>query len=182
MSAVPGAQAMERKEMDLDPKSIVVLVGTATMAAAVAYRLMPRSTDRLRRDLELLRLARGARVNHHALQRHVDAQIQEAYVRAGLSLKRKLDIVFGELFFAAMLGTAVMALIGVIIAFGARSVFPLDDVALGRMLTGFAALGLLIGLTGGTSEARKSLDAAQKEIRKRQQYALELEQTTLGEA
>lgn len=168
--------------MDLDPRSIVVLVGTATMAAAVAYRLMPRSTDRLRRDLELLRLARGAKVNHLALQRHVDAQIQETYVGTGLTLKRKLDIVFGELFFAAMLGTAVMALIGVVLAFGARSVFPLDDVALGRLLTGFAALGLVIGLTGGTSEARKSLDAAQKEMRKRRQYALELEQTTLGEA
>jgi len=168
--------------MDLDPKSIVVLVGTATMAAAVAYRLMPRSTDRLRRDLELLRLARGTRVNHLALQRHVDAQIQETYVRASLGLKRKLDIVFGELFFAAMLGTAVMALVGVLVAFGARSVVPLDDVALGRMLTGFATLGLLIGLAGGMSEARKSLDAAEKEIRKHQQYALELEQTTLLEA
>lgn len=168
--------------MDLDPKSIVVLVGTATMAAAVAYRLMPRSTDRLRRDLELLRLARGTRVNHVALQRHVDAQIEETYVRAGLGLKRKLDIVFGELFFAAMLGTAVMALIGVLVAFGARSVITLDDVALGRMLTGFATLGLLLGLAGGMSEARKSLDAAEKEIRKRRQYALELEQTTLLEA
>lgn len=168
--------------MDLDPKSLVVLVGTATMAAAVAYRLMPRSTDRLRRDLELLRLARGTRVNHLALQRHVDAQIQEAYLKAGLSLKRKLDIVFGELFFAAMLSTAVMALVGVAVAFGARSLFALDDVALGRVLAGFAALGLLLGLTGGTSEARKSLDAAQREIRKRQQYAVELEQTTLSGA
>ncbi len=81
-----------------------------------------------------------------------------------------------------MLGTAVMALVGVLVAFGARSVITLDEVALGRMLTGFATLGLLLGLAGGMSGARKSLDAAEKEIRKRRQYALELEQTTLLEA
>ena len=168
--------------MDLDPKSLTALLGITSIVVAVAYRFMPRSTDRLRRDLELLRLARGAKVDHLALQRHVDAQIHEAYVKAGLSLKRKIDIVFGELFFAVLLCTAVMAMLGVAVAFGAKEFFALDDVALGRVLSGFAALGLLVGLTGGSSEARKSLAQARREMRKRQRIAGEPGQSGLREA
>jgi hypothetical protein len=168
--------------MDFDPKTLLVLLGISSAVVAVAYMFMPRSTDRLRRDLELLRLARGAKVNHLALQRHVDAQIHEAYVKAGLSLKRKIDIVFGELFFAVLLSTAAMAMIGVVVAYGAKQMFALDDAALGRVLSGFAALGLLAGLTGGSSEARKSLDEAHREMRKRQRIAVELGQGGLREA
>jgi hypothetical protein len=161
--------------MDLDPKSLTVLLGITSTVVAVAYRFMPRATDRLRRDLELLRLARGAKVNHLALQRHVDAQIHETYVKAGLSLKRKIDIVFGELFFAVLLSTAIMAMLGVAVAYGAKQALPLDDAAIGRVLTGFVAIGLLVGLTGGSSEARKSLDEARREMQKRQRMALELD-------
>lgn len=167
--------------MEFDPKSLSVMLGIVSALVAVAYRFMPRATDRLRRDLELLRLARGAKVNHRALQRHVDAQIHETYVKAGLSLKRKIDIVFGEVFFAVLLSTAVMAMLGVAVAYGAKQFFALDDVALGRVLSGFAALGLLAGLTGGSSEARKSLDEAHREMRKRQQIAIELGQSDLLE-
>ena len=128
-----------------------------------------------------LRLARGAKVNHLALQRHVDAQIHETYVKAGLSLKRKVDIVFGELFFATLLSTAVMAMIGIAVAYGAKQALPLDDAAVGRVLTGFVAIGLLVGLTGGGSEARKSLDEARREMRKRQRMAVEWDPGGLGE-
>ena len=168
--------------MELDPKSLTALLGITSIVVAVAYRLMPRSTDRLRRDLELLRLARGARVDHLALQRHVDAQIHETYVKAGLSLKRKIDIVFGELFFAVLLSTAGMAMLGFAVAFGAKEFFALDDVAVGRMLSGFAVLGLLVGLTGGSSEARNSLAEARREMRKRQRMAGESGPSGLREA
>ena len=168
--------------MDFEPRTLLVLLGMSSAVVAVAYRLMPRSTDRLRRDLELLRLARGAKVNHLALQRHVDAQIHETYVKAGLSLKRKFDIVFGELFFAILLSTALMAMIGVAVAYGARQALPLDDAAVGRVLTGFVAIGLLVGLTGGSSEARKRLDEARREMRKRQRIALEQDPGGLREA
>jgi hypothetical protein len=167
--------------MDFDPKTLVVLLGISSAVVALAYRFMPRATDRLRRDLELLRLARGAKVNHLALQRHVDAQIHETYVKAGLSLKRKVDIVFGELFFATLLSTAVMAMIGVAVAYGAKQALPLDDAAVGRVLTGFVAIGLLVGLTGGSSEARKSLDEARREMRKRQRMAVDWDPGGLGE-
>ena len=36
--------------MDLDPKSLTALLGITSIVVAVAYRFMPRSTDRLRRD------------------------------------------------------------------------------------------------------------------------------------
>jgi hypothetical protein len=61
--------------MNFDLKSVSVAIGIASAAVTLAFRLRPRFSNRLKRDLELLKLTREAQANYLPLQRRVDAQI-----------------------------------------------------------------------------------------------------------
>jgi hypothetical protein len=168
--------------MDLDLKSVSVLLGIASTVATLAFKLMPRSADRLKRDLELLKLAREANANHLPLQRHVDAQILEEYVRAGLSLRRRLDILFGNLLFAMLILVPIMTIVGLAVAFGAGLLFSLSEDTTSQVVLAFVGLGAIAGLLGGITEAHRDTDEVLREIQERERLAIEEDQETLRRA
>lgn len=154
--------------MDFGLKTVSVLIGVASATVTLAFKLMPRSADRLKRDLELLKLARDAKANFLPLQRHVDAQIYEEYLKEGIGFRRYFDIVFGNFAFAIILSVGTVGGIGTAIAFASKFLFALSDNTAGYIVAGFVTLGVLIGLAGGSDFAKKELTEARKEIEERQ--------------
>ncbi|MGJ4914399.1 hypothetical protein [Bradyrhizobium oligotrophicum] len=154
--------------MNFDLQTFSVLTGVASAVVGLAYKLMPRSVDRLKRDLELLKLAREAKANFLPLQRHVDAQINEAYLSKGVGFKRSFDIAFGNVVFAIMITTPITGIIGAGIAFGSKYLFALSDNAVNSIGVGFLMLGILGGIIGGGDLAKKDLADARKEIEERE--------------
>jgi hypothetical protein len=168
--------------MDFDLKSVSVLIGVASAIVGLAFKLMPRSSDRLKRDLELLKLAHDAKANHLPLQRHVDAQINEEYLREGLSLTRKFDIITGQVLFAAMISTFSFAIVGLVVAYGSFLLFSLTEQTTGLIAAGFAAFGLFGGILVGMTESQKAIAEARTEIEERERIAIEEDQEVLRKA
>lgn len=154
--------------MNFELQTLSVLIGVASAVVTLGYKLMPRSFDRLKRDLELLKLAREAKANFLPLQRHVDAQINEEYLSKGVGFRRSFDIAFGNLAFAMMIMTAIFGAVGAGIAFGSKHLFALSDNVVNFIGAGFLMFGVLGGIIGGADFAKKELAEARKEIEERE--------------
>lgn len=165
--------------MNFDLQTVSVLIGVASAAVTLAFRLMPRSADRLKRDLELLKLAREAKASFLPLQRHVDAQIHEEYLSERLSFRRSFDIVFGNVAFAATISIGTLGAFGAAVAFGSKFLFSLADSTAGYILAGFVIVGVLMGLAGGSESASKELAEARKEIEDREKLLVSGDEETL---
>jgi VIT1/CCC1 family predicted Fe2+/Mn2+ transporter len=165
--------------MEFDLKTASVLIGTASAAVGLAFKLMPRSSDRLKRDLELLKLTREAKANHLPLQRRIDAQINEEYVKQGIGFSRYIDIVSGELFFAIVLSTGITSIIGAVIALGSLLIVSPSDNTAAYIFIGFAMLGLVVGLIGGMSDADKRIAQLRNEINERERLTLSEDEEVL---
>lgn len=165
--------------MNFDLQSVSVMLGIASAIVGLAFKLMPRASDRLKRDLELLKLAREAKASYLPLQRHVDAQINEAYLKKGLSLGQRSDIFFGQFFFSLLMSTFLMAMIGVAVAYGSGFLLSLAEESVGRVLGSFVAFGVFVGVVGGIKEAQQAINEARSEVEERERIAIQEDQEAL---
>jgi hypothetical protein len=159
--------------MDVDLKTISVLLGIASSVVALAFKLLPRSSDRLKRDLELLKLARDAKANHLPLQRHVDAQIIDSYVCVRLGAKYELGTRSTYVAFGVMLCGAVMGIVGTAVAYGAQLFLLIDEATFGKVLGSFVGCGAVAGVIGGLSMAREELQRERRELEEVQRRMIE---------
>lgn len=165
--------------MDLDLKSVSAFIAIASAVVGLAFKLMPRSSDRLKRDLKLLKLTREAEANYLPLQRRVDAQIHEEYVKEEIGINRRADIYFGNIFFVVLIVTPILSAAGLAIAFCAKLIFAISDDTTIYILGGFAALGLMGGISTGITLANEEFDKIREEIGMREQITVRKDEETL---
>lgn len=164
--------------VDFDAKTVSVVVGIASSLVALGVKLFPKASDRLKRDLELLKLARESKANYLPIQRHVDAQINDHYMNARLGFRHKVETVFPMAFFGALVCTPLFGLIGLGIAYVAR-VASVGEPAASAIVTALAALGLFGGLAGGSSLAGRELEKEQREAEDRIRSQIEDDRNAL---
>lgn len=167
--------------MDIDYKNISLVVGAASALLGLLYKLLPNRSDRLKKDMELLKLAKETEANHLPLLRRVNSQIYEEYVHEELGRKEKVEIIFKNVSGAVYLSVAFLGLFGVVVSSIARAIFELTDEKAGLIIGTFVGLGVLTGFYGGFSDANKEIEVLENEIDKRVRERVEKDELELKE-
>lgn len=143
--------------MDIDFKTISVVVGIASASLGLLYRIIPKRYDRLKKNLELLKLAKEAEVNYLPLLRHVNSIIHEKYVHKELSLYEKSELVLSHIILGVAISLAFFGLVGFVVSWLTQVAFELTEEKAEYILAGFCALGVLVGIGGGISGSKEKL-------------------------
>ena len=165
--------------MDLDLKFISAALGIASSVVAIAYKLKSNPAARLKRDLELLKLARETKTNYFALQRHVDTQITNAYVMRGLDLRMRLELYYGELFFSVLFGVMTFGFLGSLLALGAKALFSVQDSTAGATILVAGGVGLFGGISHGSKEGANRVGDALREAETRAKELVETDESAI---
>lgn len=167
--------------MEIDLKAVSVALGIASSAVALAYRLKPNPASRLKRDLELLKLARETQANYFALQRHVDAQMQGQYVVRSLSRQKKFDLYFKELCFWPLFGAIIFGFIGSLVALAAKAVFSADDKTTAAIIIVGGALGLMSGISIGATKGSEQVRTTEQEVESKADEIISSDEAAISE-
>lgn len=165
--------------MDIDFKTISVVVGIASTSLGILYRVTPKRSDRIKKNLELLKLAKETEANHLPLLRHVNTIIHNEYVHEEVSLKERFGIRIKHVAFAAMLSIAFLGLLGVIVSSVAQAAFGLTDETAQKILAVFITFGVASGLFGGLPEADKELEEIKNAVDERIRNTVEADEKAL---
>lgn len=167
--------------MDFDLKTISVVLGIASSFVALAYKLKPNPSARLKRDLELLKLARETKANYFALQRHVDAQIRNEFVVRGLNRRKRFELYYGELSFSAILGVVTFGFLGSLTALAAKAIFSIEDTTAAIIIGTAAVLGLLGGISHGSEVGGNRVRDAEREVAENEMELIESDEVAIRE-
>jgi hypothetical protein len=158
--------------MDFDLKTVSVLLAIASAVVTLLLKIAPRSTTRLKRDLELLKLARQAKVNHLPLERHIDAQIRESYLVEKIGFRKSIDVISTDVIFAVILSSWIFCIISLVIGFSLTFAFGLSDDTSRKLYVSILLVGVLVGLFAGISDGKESLAKLGEEIKERERLTI----------
>lgn len=159
--------------MDIDLKNLSIIVGVVSTIIGLAYKLMPRASDNIKKELELLKMAKDTGVNHLPILRHLNSRIHEEYVNETISLKKKIDVRLGNILFISIIMIAIFGIIGYFVGFILSAILSFSEQTHEYIVLGFASVGLVGGILGGLSQATDDLNSMQKEIDDRIQSVVE---------
>jgi hypothetical protein len=157
--------------VELDVKNISILVGIASAVLTIVLKFMPRPSDQLKHDLELLKLAREARANYLPLQRSVDAQVRQIYMNTEIGIKRYFEELWLGLFFSTTFFLIVSGIFGAITTYILKLLFSIPDERADNILLWFLVIGIGLGISSGVGLARKWIDEVREELKQREQAA-----------
>ncbi|MFN6569891.1 hypothetical protein [Dendronalium sp. ChiSLP03b] len=165
--------------MDIDYRAISLIVSSLAALLGLLYQVLLGQSNQLKRELELLKLAKEAEANYLPLLRSVNSQIHKGYVHEELKLRKRVEIYLENLSSAILLSTFSFGLIGFIVSWTAQAIFKLKNEEFGSILASFAVLGLVVGIFGGFSDAETEIKVFKDEINKKIKETVEKDESEI---
>jgi hypothetical protein len=166
--------------LEFSLKNISIAITIISALIGIVYKLIPRSSDRLKKDLELLKLAKETEVNHLPLERHINHRINEDYVRTNISIKQYLDIYFGKISLSIMLMVLVFLFLGLVVSYLLKVTTLVTPDTAENIIIGFLAFGVLGGVMEGQRQANETIKDIKKEMEARVSSIIEEDEKSLN--
>ncbi|HDY8011854.1 TPA: hypothetical protein ACGUOU_004553 [Vibrio vulnificus] len=152
--------------MELDLKGwltlIATFIGIISTIITLALRFMPRESDKLKHNLELLKLAKESEINHLPIAREVEAQIQNLFIDVPVS---RLKIYRTQILLFTMICFLIAVITGTGTSYIATIFFGMSENDADHLVSQFVVAGIIggisFGLMSGSEQYKKELELAE---------------------
>ncbi|EIX4885691.1 hypothetical protein MDT45_004602, partial [Vibrio vulnificus] len=103
---------------------IATLIGIISTVVTLALRFMPRESDRLKHNMELLKLAKESDVDHIPIAREVEVQIQNLFIGVAVS---RFKIYGTQILFATMNSFLIAVITGTGVSYISTTFFDIPE-------------------------------------------------------
>ena len=147
--------------------SIATLIGIISTVVTLALRFMPRESDRLKHNMELLKLAKESDVNHLPIEREVEVQIQNLFIDVPVNC---FKIYSTQILFFTMVCFLISVITSTGTSYIAVTFFDMSEKDANHVVSQFVIGGIIggiiCGLMSGREQHKKELELAELKKKK----------------